>query len=110
MPVTDLTEQAFDEAVSSGVCVIDFWAPWCGPCRMQGPVLESVAASFAASGKPVSFFKVNVDEQPALAARFGVQSIPTLLVLKNGEEADLRVGVTAAPALSAAIDRVLTSA
>ena len=108
MPVTDLTEQAFDEAVSSGVCVIDFWAPWCGPCRMQGPVLESVAASFAASGKPVSFFKVNVDEQPALAARFGVQSIPTLLVLKDGVESDVSVGVTPPAKLRKMVEAALS--
>ena len=107
MPATDLTEQSFEQATASGVCVIDFWATWCGPCRVQGPIFESVAADFAAAGKPVSFFKVNVDEQPALAGRFGVQSIPTLLVLKNGEEADVRVGVTAAAVLSNILDRAL---
>ncbi len=97
MSVENLTEQNFDSAVASGVCAIDFWAPWCGPCRMQGPIFESVAAEMDGSG--AKFFKVNVDEAPAVAGRFGVQSIPTLLVLKDGVEADVRVGVTPAPAL-----------
>ena len=97
MSVENLTEQNFDSAVASGVCAIDFWAPWCGPCRMQGPIFESVSDDLAAT--PAKFFKVNVDEAPAVAGRFGVQSIPTLLVLKDGVEADVRVGVTPAPAL-----------
>jgi len=101
MPVTELTEDTFDAAVASGVCAIDFWAPWCGPCRMQGPIFESVADDLKDS--PAKFFKVNVDEAPAVAARFGVQSIPTLLVLKDGVEADVRVGVTAAAALKAMV-------
>lgn len=105
MPVSKLTESGFEKAVSSGTCVIDFWAPWCGPCRMQGPIFESVAESFA--GKPVAFYSVNVDEEPALAGRFGVQSIPTLVVLKDGVEADVRVGVTPAAALTAVLERTL---
>ena len=102
MAVEHLTEQNFDTAVASGVCVVDFWAPWCGPCRMQGPIFESVALELEGSG--AKFFKVNVDEAPGVAGRFGVQSIPTILVLKDGVEADVRVGLTAAPALKAMID------
>lgn len=107
MPVSELTDSNFEQATSSGVCVIDFWAPWCGPCRMQGPIFDSVSDDFAEKGKAVSFCKVNVDEQPAVAGRFGVQSIPTLVVLKDGVEADVRVGVTSASALAAILDRVL---
>ena len=101
MAVEHLTEQTFDSAVASGVCAVDFWAPWCGPCRMQGPIFESVALELEGSG--AKFFKVNVDEAPAVAGRFGVQSIPTILVLKDGVEADVRVGLTAAPALKAMV-------
>lgn len=99
MNVEHLTEQNFDAAVASGVCVVDFWAPWCGPCRMQGPIFESVAAETDGA----KFFKVNVDEAPAVAGKFGVQSIPTILVLKDGVEADVRIGVTAAAALKAMV-------
>ena len=105
MPVTSLTESEFDAAVAEGVCVLDFWAPWCGPCRMQGPIFESVAADFEKAGNPVRFYKVNVDEEPALAGRFGVQSIPTLVVTKNGEEAAVRVGVTSPDVLADLVEK-----
>ena len=99
MNVEHLTEQNFDSAVASGVCVVDFWAPWCGPCRMQGPIFESVAAETEGA----KFFKVNVDEAPAFAGRFVVQSIPTILVVRDGVKADVRVGLTAAAALKAMV-------
>ena len=105
MPVTPLTEATFESAVASGVCVLDFWAPWCGPCRMQRPIFDAVSDDFA--DRPVRFFSVNVDEEPALAGRFGVQSIPTLVVLKDGVEAEVRVGVTPAAALKALVEGAL---
>lgn len=85
-----LTADNFDEEVKEGKTLIDFWAPWCGPCRMQSPILEQLEASGAA----VKICKVNVDEQPDLAKRFGVLSIPTLILMQNGVLKDKQVGLT----------------
>lgn len=85
-----LTADNFDEEVKEGKTLIDFWAPWCGPCRMQSPILEQLKASGAA----VKICKVNVDEQPDLAKRFGILSIPTLILMQNGVLKDKQVGLT----------------
>ena len=85
-----LTADNFDEEVKEGKTLIDFWAPWCGPCRMQSPILEQLEASGAA----VKICKVNVDEQPELAKRFGILSIPTLILMQNGVLKDKQVGLT----------------
>ena len=86
-----LTEQTFDETLSTheGVMMVDFWAEWCGPCRAIAPVLDDLARESA--GK-VTLAKVNVDENPALAARYGVRSIPTILFVKNGAVKDQVIG------------------
>ena len=94
--VKQLDDTTFDEAVASGVTLVDFWAPWCGPCRMQGPILDEVAAQI---GDSVTIAKVNVDEAQKAAARFGVQSIPTLIILKDGELEEHFVGVQQASTL-----------
>lgn len=78
--------------------VVDFWAEWCGPCKMIGPSLEELSNEFA--GK-VKIAKINVDENPELAARFGVRSIPMLAMFKGGEVADVKVGASPKNALSA---------
>ena len=80
---TELAEDGFDGAVSDGVKVVDFWAPWCGPCKMLGAILEKIEGDIAGLG--AALCKVNVDEQPGLAVRFEVMSIPALLFFKNGE-------------------------
>ncbi len=80
--------------------LIDFWAPWCGPCRMQSPILDEVAAQV---GDRAVVAKVNVDEEPELAAAFGVQSIPTLVVLKGERLVQRMVGLQQAPALVKAL-------
>lgn len=88
--IIELTEQNFDEVIkANGTVLVDFWAAWCGPCRMLSPVVDEIAEE----NDEFTVCKVNVDEQPGLAARFGVMSIPTLLVFKGGEESDRSVGV-----------------
>jgi thioredoxin len=85
------TERDWEEtlAATPGVMIVDFWAPWCGPCRAIAPVLEDLART---SGRTITLAKVNVDEQPGLAARFGIHSIPTLLFVKDGRIVDQVVG------------------
>ena len=90
MALIHLTEEAFDKATASGLSMVDFWASWCGPCKMLSPVIESLADQY--EGK-VLVGKVNVDEEPELARRFGVMNIPTVVFLKNGQEIDRKVGV-----------------
>ena len=95
----------FDAAVSAApVAMVDFWADWCGPCRMLAPLVDQLDKEYA--GK-VLVGKVNVDEEPELARRFGVMSIPTVVVLKNGQEVDRIVGVRPAPAFTAVLDKQL---
>ena len=85
-----VTDATFDGVVTTHrPVVIDFWAPWCGPCRVIAPVLEEIAGEL---GDQVTIGKVNVDEHPALASRFGIQSIPQLLFFKGGAEKDRVVG------------------
>ncbi len=86
-----LTEQNFDETLNrqQGVMMVDFWAEWCGPCKAISPVLEDLARE--SSGK-VTLGKVNVDEHPGLAARYGIRSIPTILFVKQGKVADQVIG------------------
>ena len=89
--ILHLTEQHFDEALvaQTGVMMVDFWAEWCGPCRAVSPVLESLARE---SEGRVTLAKVNVDEHPGLAARYGIRSIPTILFVKQGKVADQVIG------------------
>lgn len=96
----EITDKNFDETVKSGVVLVDFWAPWCGPCRTQGPIIDQVAE--AVGGKAV-VAKMNVDENTAVPAKFGVRSIPTLVLFKDGKSVGQFVGVTSKDKLVDAI-------
>jgi len=99
--VQDLTTGTFDDRVSDGLTVVDFWAPWCAPCRAMAPQFER-----AARLRPqYRFAKVNVDEHPELAGRFGVRSIPTLAVIRDGKLMGTAAGLVGADDLVAALDR-----
>ncbi len=102
----ELTEDNFtSEVLEADVPVlIDFWAPWCGPCRMVAPVIDSLADKY--EGK-IRVAKVNLDEHPALASEYGVRSIPAIFIFNNGEVAERAVGVQPEDTLSAMIQRVL---
>lgn len=90
MALKQVTDASFVDDVlnQKGVVVVDFWAPWCGPCRMVVPIVEEIARE----RNDIKVGKVNVDEQPELASRFGVVSIPTLVVMKNGKIVDQAIG------------------
>ncbi len=102
--VKELKDDGFDAAIKQGVALVDFWAPWCGPCRMQGPIIEQVASGI---GGKALVAKVNVDEAPETATRFGIRSIPTLIVLKDGKPFKTFVGVQQSAELVAAIESAL---
>lgn len=90
MRALTLTTENFDQTIAEGTTLVDFWAVWCGPCRMQSPVVEA----FAEKHPEVKVCKVNVDEEHALAVRFGVMSIPTLIVFRDGQQINHTVGLS----------------
>jgi len=102
--VKELTDATFLDATASGVTLVDFWAPWCGPCRMQGPIIEQLAAEI---GDKALVAKINIDEHTAAATTYGVRSIPTLMLFKDGKLVKQYVGVQNKDVLTAAINEQL---
>lgn len=100
----ELTPTNFEEVTKEGVSMVDFWAPWCGPCRMIAPVIEELAADF--QGK-ANICKVNTDEEQDLAVKYGIRSIPTILFMKNGEVVDQMVGASSKQAFADKINSLL---
>jgi thioredoxin 1 len=102
----ELTDANFEEQVlkSDKPVLVDFWAEWCGPCRMVGPVVEELSNDY--SGKAV-IGKVNVDHNPSIAAKYGIRSIPTILFFKNGEVVDKSVGAVPKAALADKLNAVV---
>ena len=100
----EATAADFDATIAEGVTMVDFWAPWCGPCRMIAPVVEELAEEFDGKAKIV---KVNTDEEQAIATKYGVRSIPTIIFFKDGEQVDTMVGAASKDAFAAKINSFL---
>jgi len=102
----ELTKDNFDATVAEGVSVVDFWAPWCGPCRMIAPVIEELAEEYEGRAK---ICKVNTDEEQEIAVKFGIRSIPTILFFKDGEIVDQMIGAAGKDVFTQKIDALLNS-
>ncbi|MBN2301688.1 MAG: thioredoxin [Lentisphaerae bacterium] len=99
--VLELDDGNFSETIKTGVTLVDFWAPWCAPCMMQGPIVEGVAKKVGSKAK---IAKVNVDEAQQAANELGIRAIPTVILFKDGKPVQQFVGVTQEKALMSAID------
>ena len=102
--VVELNDNNFDAEISSGVTLVDFWAAWCGPCMMQGPIVDRVAEMI---GDKAKVAKLNVDEGQRVAAQYGIRSIPTIIIFKNGQPVQEFVGVQSESTLVSALQQVV---
>lgn len=104
MAIVHVTDQTFTNETSEGLVLVDFWAPWCGPCKMIAPVLEELDGEL---GNKVKIVKIDIDENQETPGKFGVMSIPTLLVIKNGEVVNQVVGFQPKEALAELLNKHL---
>ncbi|HIV74572.1 MAG TPA: thioredoxin [Candidatus Pseudogracilibacillus intestinigallinarum] len=102
MAIVDVTDQNFTQETAEGLVLVDFWAPWCGPCKMIAPVLEELDGEL---GDKVKIAKLNVDDNQETAGKYGVMSIPTLLLMKDGNVVDQVVGFQPKEALAELVDK-----
>ncbi|MHA0856703.1 thioredoxin [Paenibacillus sp. CMAA1364] len=103
MAIVNVSDQSFStEVEGTGMVLVDFWAPWCGPCKMIAPILDELSTDL---GDSVKIAKVNVDDNPETASRFGVMSIPTLIFFKDGQPVDKVVGLNSKDALKSMISK-----
>jgi len=100
----ELTQDNFEATIKEGVTMVDFWAPWCGPCRMIAPVVEELAVDF--EGK-ATIAKVNTDEQQEISVKYGIRSIPAILFFKDGEMVDQMVGAASKDAFADKLNSIL---
>lgn len=104
MAELELTSDNFDQETTSGVSLIDFWAPWCGPCKMIAPIIEELAREYDGKAK---ICKVNIEDAPDIASRFSVMSIPTIILLKDGKQEGQLMGAQPKEAIQQELDRLL---
>lgn len=104
--ILDINDGSFDTEImqSDKPALVDFWAPWCGPCKAIGPVIESLAGTF---GDQVKFAKCNVDDNPVTPGKFGIKAIPTLIFFKDGQVVDQITGMVAKSKLEEAIQKLI---